>query len=402
MPRSLVRSLAAGLATAFLSSTSPATASSPPTLVGPTRLFHTISEGLANAFSASQVKIDPGTYTECPTVTGLVLLTIVGKKGVVIDATGCDVGLTINDGEGVTVKGLTIVGAKTGISVKPGVERVLLTKTTISDPASDPQQATLTTGVLVQGATDVTLDGVTIRGAKTQAVKVASATGTTIRKSTLADGAGAGVVVDLGTTVTVAKNTITNLGSFGIVFSHLGGGGAADSFVQSNEIFATPGGIQVAGANNVVEKNKLTDLTGVGILASGPGGASTYRKNTLANVPDAAIIAGNVGDLFEKNTVKAPQGDGIDVIGDGNRFVGNKVSAAAGAGVLVEATASGNVFEGTSSAKVATDGFRVQGGGNTFTKAKASGSGGLDLNDPAGGATTNVYTDCKFKTSNVN
>ena len=43
----------------------------------------------------------------------------------------------------------------------------------------------------------------------------------------------------------------------------------------------------------------------------------------------------------------------------------------------------------------------MQGTGNTFTKAKASGSGGLDLNDPAGGATTNVYTDCKFKTINT-
>jgi hypothetical protein len=361
------------------------------------QIYHTITEGLANAFSASSIKIDPGTYTECPTVTGLVLLNIVGKKGVVIDATGCDTGLTINDGDNVTVKGLTIVGAKQGILVKAAAPRTTVAKTTVQDPGT----AVLETGVRVDGAADVTLDKVTIRGASLRGVHVLSALRTTVRKSTITDGAGFGVRVDLGTETAVVKNTIANLGAIGIVFAHSGGGGAADSLVASNKISAVPGAISVAGANNVIEKNKLTDLTNAGIFASGPGGASTYRKNTILRAPNAGIVAGNVGDTFEKNTVKEAIGEGIDVIGDGNHFLGNKVTAATGVGVLVEATASGNDFVGTSSAKAGTDGFLVQGTGNTFTKAKASKSGGLDLNDPAGGATTNVYTDCKFKTSNL-
>ena len=41
--------------------------------------------------------------------------------------------------------------------------------------------------------------------------------------------------------------------------------------------------------------------------------------------------------------------------------------------------------------------LHVDGATNTFT----SDSIGLDLNDPAGAATTNLYTDCKFKTSSV-
>ena len=386
---------------AVLGTVAPVGATSPPTLVGPFRAFHTLSEGLANAFSASQIKIDPGTYTECPTVTGLVLLTIVGKKGVVIDASGCDAGLTIQDGEGITVKGLAIVGAKSGIVVKPAAQRVLVTKTTIQDAATNPGAPVLETGIRIENAADVTVDAVTIRGAKSHAVQALGAPRTTVRKSTLADGNGAGVVVDLGTGATVAKNTITNLGSFGVMFVHAGGGGGADSLVQANKIFASAGGIQVAGANNVIEKNKLTDLSAVGILASGPGGSSTYRKNTLVRNADAAIVAGNVGDAFEKNTITAPNGDGLDVIGDGNVFTGNKIGDATGVGVLVEATASGNAFAGTSSSKAGADGFLVQGTGNTFTKAKASGSVQLDLNDPAGGATTNTYTDCKFKTSNL-
>lgn len=363
-------------------------------LLGPN---FTLQQGIDNAFSASKIIVAPGTYTECPTVTGLVLLQIVGKKGVVIDATGCDVGLTINDGDNVTVKGITIVGAKTGIVVKSAAQRVLVTKTTIQDPGA----GALETGVKVESAPDVTLDKVTIGGASLRGVQVLSAARTIVRKSTITGGAGLGIVVDLGTSATVVKNTIFDLGATGIAFSHSGGGGAADSLIASNKIFAVPGGISVAGVNNVVEKNKLTDLTNAGIFALGPGGTSTYRKNTIVRAAIAGIRAANSGDTFEKNTVKESIGDGFVVIGDGNQFLGNKVSAPTGTGVRVSAGADGNTFAGTAVSKAGTDGFLVQGGGNTFTKAKASKSGGLDLNDPAEGATTNAYVDCKFKTSNV-
>lgn len=376
----------------------PVRASGPDTrvnqLLGPN---FTLTQGIANAFSASKIVIDPGVYTECPTVSGLVLLTIVGKKGVVIDATGCDTGLTINDGDNITVKGLTIVGAKQGIVVKSAAQRVLVTKTTIQDSGA----GALETGVRVESAPDVTLDKVTIGGAKQRGVQVLSAARTVVRKSTITGGAGLGVHVDLGTSASVVKNTIADLGATGIAFSHSGGGGAADSLIASNKISAVPGAISVAGVNNVVEKNKLTDLTNVGIFALGPGGTSTYRKNTIVRASIAGMRAANTGDTFEKNTVKESTGDGLVVTGDGNQFVGNKVTAPTGTGVRVAAGADGNTFTGTVSSKAGTDGFLVQGTGNTFTKAKASKSGGLDLNDPAEGATTNVYTDCKFKTSNV-
>ena len=73
----------------------------------------------------------------------------------------------------------------------------------------------------------------------------------------------------------------------------------------------------------------------------------------------------------------------------------------AGSGFAVALTASSNTFEDCGSVRAGVDGFLVAGSANTFTKAKAAGSGGFDLNDPAGGATTNVYTDCTFKSSNV-
>ncbi len=357
--------------------------------------FALLSAALGNVFSNTTITVEAGTYHECPTVTGLVLLTIVFKKGAVLDASGCDAGLTILDGEGITLKNVTIVGAKQGMVVKPAATRVLITKSTIRDAQTDPALSVLETGVQVEGATDVTLEGVTILGATQHGVRVLTGSGAAIRKSRIADGIGDGVALIVANGAVVEKNVITNLGAFAV------SGGGADVRVASNKIFATATGIGVSGANAVVEKNKLTDLVGVGVLAPAGGNGGLYAKNTVVRAATGILAAGTLA-TFEKNTVKEPTGIGIDVGGDDNVFLGGKVSAAGGFGVGVRLSATGNRFEGTSSAKAVGDGFHVAGPANTFTKAKASGSGGLDLNDDAGAATTNVYTDCKFKTSNLN
>ncbi len=395
MPRLPFRALSALVACALVLPAVPARAGSPVTRVGP-GFFLTLTAGLANAFSASKVIVEAGTYHECPTVTGLVLLTIVFKKGAVLDATGCDAGITIKDGAGITLKNVTIVGAKRGVVVKAAAERVLVTKSTIRDAQTDPQLSVLETGVEIEGASDVTLDGVTIRGAATQAVRALLTAGMTVRKSTLADGLGNGVAFVLGSGAAVEKNVMTGLGGLAVL------GSASDSLVASNRIFASGGGIALGGTNNLVEKNKLTDLATASIEAPNGRGGSFYRKNTIVRPAIAAIVAAGSVDTFEKNTVKEPLATGIDVAGSDNAFLGGKVSAAVDVGIAIRAGANRNRFEGTSSAKAGSDGFRVQGQSNVFVKAKASGSGALDLNDAAGPGTTNVYTDCKFKTSNVN
>jgi parallel beta helix pectate lyase-like protein len=403
----LSRLVSAALVSLVCAAPTPASAGSPFVHMGsgPGFLYHFFSEAIPNSFSAGGIVVHPGTYHECVNVTGFVLYTITAKKGAILDATGCDAGITISDGEGITVKGLTIIGAKQGIVVKPAAKRVLLKKDVIQDPAADPQLAVMETGVAVEGAADVTLDGVTIRGAATQAVHVISATGTTVRKCTLADGVGDGVVVDLGANAIVEKNVITNLGGPGVLFFHNGigaMGGAVDSLVSANKIFANPAGISIGGVRNVIEKNKLTDVGGVAVQAANGSGSSTYRKNTIVRATDAAIYAGGSLDTFEKNTVKEPLAIGVDVAGSDNTFLGGKVSESVGAGWRIRPGASGNHFEGAAAAKAGGAGFDVEGIDNVFVKAKASGSGGLDLDDAAGASTSNTYTDCKFKTSNVN
>jgi len=147
LPRLSSHLAALALVAATLARSTPVAASFPFLRLGQDSgfLYHSFAEALANSFSASGITVYPGTYHECVNVTGFVLFTIVFKKGAILDATGCDAGITISDGEGMTVKGAVIVGAKQGIVVKAAPTRVLISKSTIEDGAADPVVATMET-----------------------------------------------------------------------------------------------------------------------------------------------------------------------------------------------------------------------------------------------------------------
>ena len=376
--------------------------------IGPSRTIQSFGAALQGAFSNTRIIADPGIYHECITVTQLVLISLVGKKGVVIDATGCPAGITIADGVNITIDGLTIVNATTdGIVVQAAASTVHITKTTIQDAATDPAQSVLQTGISILGAEDVTLEKVTIRGATAQAVHVVSTMNTIITKSVFENGIGTGLLVDLGKGTQVVKNKFQGLLGPAVRFFHAGQGvmgGAVDSEVIGNKVTESQGGgFEIGGTSNLVEKNTIVDVATAGISALANGGSSTYRKNTITRAAFAGILAAGTGDTFDSNTVKEPVNDGVEVTGNGNgnTFTKTKVSKSGGAGFLLQSGATGNHFDGCSASKSGGDGFRVNGVTNTFTKVKASGSTFFDLNDPAGAATTNVYTDCKFKTSNL-
>ena len=288
--------------------------------------------------------------------------------------------------------------------MQPDANNVLINKVTIATDQPDPALSSLEVGVSIVGADDVLLKDVTISGATLHAVHVMSATRTVVKQSTISDGIGDGVRVDLGTNAKIADNLMRNLLGPAIFFFHDGGvgmtGGGVESIVVRNKILDSPGGgIVIGGTNNLIQKNAVVDSGGTGITALANGGGSIYRKNKVNGSAEAGILAAGTGDTFEKNTVLGSHQDGIAVVGSMNVLTKSRVVNATGSGFTV--TASDNTFEDCGSVRAGGDGFLVAGSANTFTKAKASDSGGLDLNDPAGGATTNVYTDCTFKSSNV-
>jgi hypothetical protein len=369
--------------------------------------YATIGSALNASESGDTITVFPGTFSECVTISGLSEISVIGKHGAVIDVAGCPAGVTIENGVNIVFGGFTLTGATLqGIAVQTGANDVLINKVTIATDQQDPALSSLEVGVSIVGADDVLLRDVTISGATLHAVHVMSATRTVVKQSTISDGIGDGVRVDLGTNAKIADNVMWNLLGPAIFFFHDGGdgmtGGGGESIVVRNKILDSPGGgIVIGGTNNLIQKNAVADSGGTGITALANGGGSIYRKNKVNGSAEAGILAAGTGDTFEKNTVLGSHQDGIAVVGSMNVLTKSRVVNAMGSGFAVALTASDNTFEDCGSVRAGADGFLVAGSANTFTKAKASGSGGLDLNDPAGGATTNVYTDCTFKSSNV-
>jgi parallel beta-helix repeat protein len=371
------------------------------------RDFPTIGDALKAAVSGDRIVVNGGTYQECLTITGLSDLTLFGKKEPVIDLTGCPAGLTIADGARVTIEGFTLVGATLqGILVQAAASEVFIVKTSILDASLDPDLSVMLTGIAVQGAGDVTVDDVTIRGALLHAVHVTDALRPVVKRSAIRDGLGDGINVDLALNAKIEKNKIENLLGPAIILFHEGGtgptGGAVGSTVFGNRIKNTPGaGIVIAGTGNLIENNTVDEPGGVGIEALATGGGSIYRKNTVQGPTGIGIIAAGSGDIFERATVKHPGANGLHVTGGDNIFIAPKVDEAVLNGVLVDLTASGNQFEKGLSTKAGGNGFLVLGTQNSFFQTKASKSAAFDLNDVAGPATTNEYIDCNFKKSTV-
>jgi hypothetical protein len=397
------------LAVALLTLASFTTIARPAEAAGANRLvpknYATIGLALNASESGDTITVFPGTFSECVTISGLSEISVIGKHGAVINVAGCPVGVTIENGVNIVFMGFTLIGATLqGIAVQTGANDVLINKVTIATDQPDPALSSLEVGVSIVGADDVLLKDVTISGATLHAVHVMSATRTVVKQSTISDGIGDGVRVDLGTNAKIADNLMRNLLGPAIFFFHDGGvgmtGGGVESIVVRNKILDSPGGgIVIGGTNNLIQKNAVADSGGTGITALANGGGSIYRKNKVNGSAEAGILAAGTGDTFEKNTVLGSHQDGIAVVGSMNVLTKSRVVNAMGSGFTV--TASDNTFEDCGSVRAGGDGFLVAGSANTFTKAKASDSGGLDLNDPAGGATTNVYTDCLFKSSNV-
>jgi hypothetical protein len=402
MPHALTRLVAVVIVAVSLASAAPAHAVD---RLVPSQ-FPTITLAVSASLAGDTILISPGVYNECVVLAALGSVNVLGKRGAIIDASGCGTALTILSGTGIVVKGLTITNATTGILVLAAASEVIVNKTEIIDPAVDPGLSDLDVGVHVIGAGNVTLDNVDIKGAKEQAVLVEAAAGTVVKKSSIIDGAGEGVRVDLGTAAKIEKNTFENLLGPAIRFFHEGGvgllGGAVESLVVSNKVLNSPGGgIVIAGANNLIEKNKVVKSGANGVVALATGGSSIYRKNKVGNATEAGIVVAGDQNLFEKNTVKLAGGPGFEVTGSDNLVVGGKSIESAGSGFFVGASASDNEFELCAASKSGVDGFHVEGSLNTFFRSQAAGSKGLDLNDVAGNATNNDYVDCKFKTSNV-
>jgi polygalacturonase len=116
----------------------------------------TIQAAVDAAADGDEILVTGGTYPENVRIENRKDLTIRGKKDPVLDAEGSGFGVRIVGGEGVQIRGLTILNAgQDGVRVE-GSDRVTLRDLTIRNAGGD--------GIFVSVLLSETSDGATITG----------------------------------------------------------------------------------------------------------------------------------------------------------------------------------------------------------------------------------------------
>jgi parallel beta-helix repeat protein len=180
-------------------------------------------------------------------------------------------------------------------------------------------------GARVHDSTDVTFDGLEIRGAAATAVEVLYGAGFTLSASRLSGNAAMGLYAVGAAGLKAMSSTVSDGGS-GLVLEL-----SPDALLRGNDLRNLSGdGITLLGSKNAsVERNTVTDAD-VGIWSLTFEGGDSERDRILGNVVEAARrgiwLSQAVDSLTESNTVRNSTEHGIVVESSpGARLTGNRV-----------------------------------------------------------------------------
>ncbi len=320
----------------------------------PSAQFTTIQSAVDAAVAFDVIKISAGHYDEAVFVQSKTDLTITGSGKVEIEDPGSSTALWLKQCQRVEVKRLRVI-ENTGFA-----------------------------GILVEGSSDVT-----------------------VRKCRVLKANVSGIWASGSSNLLVIGNHIENVGgqaieiSFFTVGASLGPAtGATLSTFSKNVIKDCDAGIRCNGSANTIEKNRIDGIDGRGVHIAPGGQGCVIAKNRVSDSA-TAFDCEESGCTFQKNSAVGPDGAGYRTSSHSGNFFKCKVKRPTISGFNVAAAANSNAFEKCSCSKSEEDGFFVAGTSNTLTKCKAKQSVTLDLDDPAGGASTNSYVDCVFGTSNL-
>lgn len=333
------------------------------------RDFPTIQAAITAAPDGATIVVTKGTYPESLTIAGRTGLTIRGSGSPVVDAGGGGAaGFTITASDDVTVSGIVIRGADTGVSIE-GSDRISVSRCRIVAPT--------TFGILAANASHLTIE----------------------------------------------RNVVTDVGQRAM---RIGGDGAViDSLVTRNKVRrAGRAGIEIGGDRNTVERNSVVDAvrhayetysepaSSENVFAKNrsKGGEAGFRmhgaRNTLTG--NTVVKPGDVGveleddatgTLVEAQKVNKSALDGVVFYGPGNTLRKCKVVRSAGDGVRIDS--DDNVVETTSIAKSGQAGLRMtpEAQGNIVRGSRAKASGTFDLHDEAGAEANTYEPGNKFRTT---
>ena len=240
-------------------------------------------------------------------------------------------------------------------------------------------------GALYFEAVDgLTVSGLVIRNSSSDGIHTYECSNVVISKCTIEDCLDSGTEDYESDGIVIEKNRIARV-AWGVKVSYNDSTGSTGIRVSKNRMTEVTGvGIQFAGNGAVVEKNRIeidvggNQGTGIIVDDSAPWTGAGIRSNRIAaagdGMQDGITLSGGNHELL-KNTVLNPRGYGIEVDGDGgNEVEKNTVKGAGISGIWVDST------------------------GNSFSKNKVSGSVDFDLESAVEEA-VNTFVKNKFGTT---
>jgi hypothetical protein len=327
-------------------------------------------------------------------------------------------GDTVVVGKGTYVEALDII-EKTGIVLRAAGKVVI--------DAKD-----FNTGISVIESSDVEVRGFTINDAREHSIVVACSNNVVVKKCRIIGGDGDGIRLFSGSGCRLEHNVVHDVAHYGIRLLEIqpdepGGfpcGGPVDAVLLQNRVEQAGGiGISITGTGIVVEKNRVIDVGGDGMVATPDGPGTVFRKNRIVGTGGRGLVVQATGSTLDHNRIQKSSSSGVllEPGAEGATLLGNKVVKAGTNGLVLDA--SSGSCTGARAIKSGTHGFMVGGNGlvlelcrsshawfhgfnvycssSTFVHCRSTTSGSLDLADAAAGDSTNSYIGCTFKTTNM-
>ncbi len=313
--------------------------------------FTTIQQGVDGAANGDTIVVSKGTYAEDVVISGRSNLTLKAKGKVNITGGGGPNALLIDTSDHIEVKGFTISG---------GTAR----------------------RVLMSVAADSRLTKCTIDGGSSEGIRVSDCQRVQVDKNKVSGQDGYGIRVE-----------------FVPPFAPLSTAGAVDSDFVKNRVSDTgDSGILLQGLNCRLTKNRVERAGGNGIEILGP---ATSTKNRVTDADVNGIFVNTPDAVLVKDKSTHSGDDGFELKGSNGSLEKCSSTRSIGDGFTIEVGISGYHLTKCKAKQSGADGFGVLGPTNVLEKCVATKTGALGLNDPAGGATTNTYTNCKFDSTNL-
>jgi nitrous oxidase accessory protein NosD len=423
------------------------------TLKVPSASFPTIQSAVDAAVSAggaATIVVAKGTYKESVTIDSASGLVLRGKGKVVIDAQVAGPGVTVVHGDLVELRGLTIINFNgAGILVQGSADthvvKCFIDATSQDDPSSGD-------GIRAENDVGISIERNLIQAVDGDGIRLDGASEASIEKNRVLDVHGTAGIYLFHENETPPNGGATRSHVFGnkiAVLDPLPVGifvGGTDNTIERNDVgtesdglvsaadatgtkfsgnvvaSGSGNGIVVNGASNFLHRNIISavDVLAAGIVVNTGADRASMARNTIKPSGNGLVIdATDCASVHDR--ILKPKVLGIEINGTNNQFTNDVVTQAGNDAFQI--TGNDNLFTGCKAIKAVDDGFDVDGDGNKIdrsfssnaggdgfvvfghdnelTKCGASHSGDFDLLDPDEGATTNTYTDCKFKTSTI-